>query len=93
MSQQVINQVLEKPELYAGVLLDMIQKIGFAAVVALGLVLFLCHLILKLIRNTMGAYQDSIKYLNDQNKRYQDYFLDDRTKSGKLHLGEDKPQS
>ncbi len=83
-----INAVLSKPDLYSAVLIDMVQKLGFTAAIALVLVVFLMLIVIWLLRHSVAGYKESIRYLNDQNKRYQDYFLDDRGSSGKKFLGE-----
>lgn len=88
MAGEVTRQVMDNPELYAGVLIDLVQKLGFAATIALFLVIFLmagaCYLLYKLI----AGYQFAINTLNEQNKRYQDYFLENRKSSGKKYLSE-----
>lgn len=90
----VISAVISKPDVYEALLVDMVQKLGFTAALALILVLFLCALITYLLRHVIKGYQASILVLNTQNKEYQDYFLDKRTSSGKKFLAEetDKPK-
>lgn len=84
----VINKIMEKPDLYSGVLIDMVQKLGFAAAMSIILVIFLCVLIVYMLTHVVEAYKTSIRYLNDQNKQYQDYFLQNRTSSDKKFLSE-----
>lgn len=80
--------IMAKPEVYTDLLIDLVQKLGFTATIALILVIFFCYLIVHLLKHVVEGYKLSIRTLNDQNKRYQDHFLQNRSTSGQKFLDE-----
>jgi hypothetical protein len=82
------KQILENPQIYGQILIDLVQKLGLTAAIAIILIIFLCGLVIYLMRHVTKGYKASINVLNEQNKRYQDYFLESRRSSGKKFLDE-----
>lgn len=86
---ELVRNVINKPEVYADVLVGMIQAVGFSATIALTLCFFLMLLCWSMYKATIKTHECATKTLNEQNKKYQDYFLTKRKSSGENHLGED----
>src|SRR5690606_27458606 len=79
----------DKFAIYAEILTKMIKELVLATVIAVILIAFLIVLVCRMFKAVVNTHEKATDRLNEQNKKYQDYFLNSRTSSGVPHLGED----
>jgi hypothetical protein len=79
---------MDPSQVYVGVLKDLVEKFGFSTGIAIFLIALFSTLIFVLLRSQIKAYQFTINTLNEQNKKYQDAFLNNRSSSRQKFLNE-----
>lgn len=82
------SEILKNPKLYVEILIDGIKDLGILTIIVLILIFFLMKLIYTLFTATIESYQNQIKVINDQNKKYQEAMLGKLKSSENKHLGE-----